>query len=149
MAATTPRITFIDVDIAGFMHALQVEPQLFALNANRPFDAHQAAGVVFPLTHAGEVEQNSVERHRKVSAAFFHDRGLTDHLNEPGVRRELVDDLPQWFGEEDDAEDEGQPEDEEHVGFPRASGRKRGELERTDGHAASRRHKQLALQPSG
>jgi len=91
MTATTSRISFVDVDVTGLMHALQVEPQLLAFHADRPFDTHQAAGVVLSLTHAGEVEQNSIERHREVSAAFFHDRGLTDHLNEPGVRQELVD----------------------------------------------------------
>jgi len=137
MTATTTRITFNDVDIAGFMHALQVEPQLLAFHANRPFNTHQTTGVVFPLTHAGEVEQNSIERHRQVSAAFFHDRGLTDHLNEPGVRRALVDDLTHRFREDHGADDEGQPENEQHVGVPRSGGRKRGEGEGAGGHAAS------------
>ena len=81
MTSTTTRITFVDVDVTGLMHALQVKSQLLAFHANRPFNAHQTAGVVLSLTHAGEVEENSIERHRKVSAAFFHDRGLENLLN--------------------------------------------------------------------
>ena len=52
MTATTTRITFVNVDVAGLMHALQVEPQFLAFHADRPFNAHQTASVVFPL-HCG------------------------------------------------------------------------------------------------
>ena len=82
MTATAARITFIDADVPGLMHALQVEPKLLTLHADRPFNAHQTAGVVLSLTHAGEVKQNSIERHREVSAAFFHDRGLRALIKE-------------------------------------------------------------------
>ena len=65
-----------------------------------------------------------------------------------GVWGELVDDLPHGFGQKKDADDERQPEDEQHVGVPRPCRGKRGELEGTRGHAASHLHRPLTLQPN-
>ena len=64
------------------------------------------------------------------------------------MRRVLVDDLPHRFGEDEQADDEGQPEDEQHVGVPRTCRGERGELDGTRGHAASHRHRPLTLQPN-
>ena len=54
------------------------------------------------------------------------------------MRGEFVDDLAHRFGEDHGTDDEGQPEDEQHVSVPRSGGRKRGEGEGAGGHAASR-----------
>jgi len=59
---------------------------------------------------------------------------------------ELVDDLTHRFREDHGSEDEGQPEDEQHVGVPRSGRGKRGEGEGACGHAASYRHRPLTLQ---
>jgi hypothetical protein len=64
MTATTSGITFVDVDVTGLMHTLQVEPQLLAFHADRSLNAHQATGVILSFSHPREVKQNSVERHR-------------------------------------------------------------------------------------
>jgi len=62
--------------------------------------------------------------------------------------RQFVDDLTHRFGEDHGADDEGQPEDEQHVRVPRSRRGKRGEGEGAGGHAASRRLRQLTLQPN-
>ena len=72
MTTTTLSILFLNVDVASLMHPLKVKTQLLSFHTYSTLDSHETTGIFPSLTHAGKVEENSIEGHRKVSAALFH-----------------------------------------------------------------------------
>ena len=81
MTTTTLCILLLNVDVASLMHPLKVQTQLLSLHTYGTLNAHQTTGILPSLTHAGKVKEDSIEGHRKVSTALFHDRGLENLLN--------------------------------------------------------------------
>ena len=93
MTTTTLGILFLNVDVASLMHPLKVQTQLLSFNTHGTLNAHQTTGLFPSLTHAGKVEENSVEGDRKVSTALFHDRRLGNLLKNPFPHRRIEEAL--------------------------------------------------------
>ena len=93
MTTATLSILFLNMDVASLMHPLEMKTQLLSFHTYCTLNAHQTTGIFPSFTHAGKVEENSIEGHRKVSAALFHDRGLGNLLKNPFPHRRIEEAL--------------------------------------------------------